>query len=258
MLHNTLFQAMSKATEKQQVQQGMFVCGRYSNTRGSPELEREFQAINCLNNTAPRYNIAPTQSAPVIIQKSQRTIVSMQWGFIPFWAKNSGQPLINARSETLLSKPSFKNAFLHQRCLIPADGFYEWLRPGKPMPRSSVSAKQPIRFTLQPEPLFAFAGLWNLNHDPEGSTGERFVIITTQANEVVKPVHDRMPVILGPEAYDPWLDPSLTGEALMSLMKSYPAEAMRSYPVNPCVNSSAHDTARCIEPFQPLSQGMLL
>ena len=224
------------------------MCGRYTNTRGAPELEREFKAINRLENSTPRYNIAPTQLAPVVIQIKERVLENMRWGIIPIWARNSNSPIINARAESLMEKPTFKKAFLHQRCLIPADGFYEWIKQSKP--------KQPVRFLMEPEHLFAFAGIWAPTENTSSSHA-CFAIITTNANNLVKPVHDRMPAIIRVDDYDQWLDTEGSHEALLSLLQPYPATSMRSYSVNPCVNSTTYDSAECIKPYQPPIQGLL-
>lgn len=146
----------------------------------------------------PRYNIAPTQPVSVVRAKgSARVIVSMRWGLIPNWAKDASMAQINARSETLLEKPAFKENFERRRCLIPADGFYEWRRSGR--------SKQPFHFGMKDDSLFAFAGIWDRWRTPQGQLIESCAILTTAPNELLRDVHDRMPVILRPETYHVWL-----------------------------------------------------
>lgn len=150
-------------------------------------------------NCIPRYNIAPTQSIAVIrVKDSRRVIALMRWALIPNWAKDASMTQINARSETLLEKPAFKESFERRRCLIPADGFYEWKRSGK--------SKQPFHFVMKDNSLFAFAGIWDCWKSPQGQFVESCAILTTGPNELLRDVHDRMPVILRSDTYQEWLD----------------------------------------------------
>lgn len=211
------------------------MCGRFTLTIDLQTLIEIFQIEIPGLNLTPCYNIAPSQPVLTIIkQGGQRMARQMRWGLIPAWAKEPsiGYKLINARAETLEEKPSFRNPFRHRRCLIPADGFYEWRKEGK--------QKQPYRFTLADQSPFAFAGLWDRWVSPEGSEIISCSIITTEANDIVKPLHDRMPVILAePKLQQLWLDFDNPGE-LKDLLKPYAGE-MAAYPVSPAVNSPKVD-----------------
>lgn len=184
----------------------------------------------------PRYNIAPTQIVPVVVGGQSRALRLMRWGLVPSWAKEQsiGQKMINARAETLHEKPSFKRLLSGRRCIIPATGFYEWKKDGR--------RKLPMHFRLKSGGLFGFAGLWDRwkYPDGEGRDLESFTIITTSPNEVLRQVHHRMPVMLRREDEARWLDPGLKdAEALLSILKPYPAEEMEGYPVTPSVNKLA-------------------
>jgi len=191
---------------------------------------------------------APTQPVPVIRQHPKeptRELSLMRWGLIPSWAKDSSAAarLINARSETASTKPAFGDALKSRRCLIPADGFYEWMRTGK--------AKQPYCFEINEGELFAFAGLWDRWKDPSGSWVKTCSILTTTPNAVAAAVHDRMPVILDPDAYDLWLDPGMTNvDAASELLKPFDARRMRSYPVSTRINQVANDDEECSRPVE--------
>src|SRR5207248_972265 len=168
------------------------MCGRYRLTRAD-RLAEKFEA-GLAEELHPRYNIAPTQPVPVVrVSGSRRVIASMRWGLIPNWAKDASMSQINARSETLLEKPAFKESFERRRCLIPADGFYEWTRSGR--------SKQPFHFGMRDDALFAFAGIWDSWKSREGLVIQSCAILTTAPNELLSDVHDRMPVILSPENY---------------------------------------------------------
>ena len=202
-------------------------------------------------NLRPRYNVAPSQDVAVVRANDHgRTLAMLRWGLIPAWAKDSaiGHRLINARSETAAEKPSFRAAYRNRRCLIPADGFYEWRREGK--------TRQPWLFAMRDGAPFAFAGLWerwtvpadtaltgSLAERSPGDAVETFTILTTAANETVAPVHGRMPVILPPQDYDPWL-----AEEDVPLAP-YPADDMTAHPVSTLVNRPANDDPRCVEPL---------
>lgn len=231
------------------------MCGRYTLTDPGEELMRQFHLPGLPPEYLPRYNIAPSQPVPVIASvEGERRIGMMRWGLVPGWAKDPsiGHRMINARAETVAEKPAFRTALRRRRCLIPADGFYEWqVRNGR---------KQPVRFVGATERVFAFAGLWESWRPPTSaeSAGEagdaqptRLVtctIITTEANDFVRPVHDRMPVILPREAYDLWLDPRIQDpEAILPLLTSAPE--LRVYDVSKLVNSPANDVPECVEPL---------
>ncbi len=187
------------------------------------------------------YNAAPSQSLPVVTNKQPDTIQFFSWGLQPFWAKDvkSIKRSINARSETLSEKPSFRNLIKTKRCLVPADGFYEWM--------ATPQGKVPHRILLKSGELFSFAGLWDEWLDK--GTGEilyTYTIITTEANDIVKPIHDRMPVILSAEAEELWLDENEKQEDLLSLLKPYPSAEMTVYPVSPLVNSPLNNVPEVI------------
>jgi putative SOS response-associated peptidase YedK len=222
------------------------MCGRFASRGTAKDIEKEFK-VGKLNKLIfePRYNIAPSQPIAAVLETDgERMVSELRWGLIPAWAKDAaiGSKLINARAETLSEKPSFKNAFRSRRCIIPASGFYEWAKKG-------AHAKQPFYFYLKEKPVFGFAGLWEEWLDKEsGELVETCTIITTEANEVLEPVHDRMPVILKAENYDQWLDEKLkdTGR-LQHLLAPYPAEEMTAHAVGKAVNSPAYDSPELIE-----------
>ncbi|MDX2100517.1 MAG: SOS response-associated peptidase [Leptolyngbyaceae cyanobacterium bins.59] len=218
------------------------MCGRYTLSQSADVLAEAFHLPEVPLHI-PRYNIAPTQGVAVI-QQSQgtRQWQLLRWGLIPSWSKDVkiGNKLINARSETVAEKPSFRSAFRYRRCLIPADGFYEWQRQEK--------KKQPFYFQVHKGQPFAFAGLWE-HWEGEGGPIDSCTLLTTQANALLAPIHDRMPVILHPEDYDRWLDPQIQdSKSLESLFQPYPSEEMAGYPVSAIVNSPAHDTLDCVVP----------
>lgn len=193
----------------------------------------------------PRYNIAPTQEVAAVRSAAggpQRELVFFRWGLIPGWADDPGigNRLINARAETAAEKPSFRSAFRQRRCLILADGFFEW--------QKLAGRKQPHYFRLRDGQAFAFAGLWEC-WQGEGRPVESCTILTTQANELVRPLHERMPVILPPEDHGRWLDLAATKpELLEGLLRPYRSEDMVSYPVNLVVNNPRNNSPQCIEP----------
>lgn len=222
------------------------MCGRFTQTHTAADLAAAFQ-VDSVPPQTPRYNIAPSQQLAAVLQTSDhpdRQLRSLRWGLLPRWAKDPslGHKLINARSETVAEKPSFRSAFKHRRCLIPADGFYEWQRlNGK---------KQPYYFCLTDRQPFGFAGLWEEWQSPEGQPVQTCTILTTVANAVLATVHDRMPVILVPDTYDTWLDPDNEDVVeLQTYLQPYPAEDMHSYPVSSWVNNPSHEAAACIEPM---------
>ncbi|MHB1418756.1 MAG: SOS response-associated peptidase [Bacillota bacterium] len=217
------------------------MCGRYSFTDPADVQERfNLDSVNLV--LVPRYNIAPTQDVPVIINEGRPRLDLFKWGLIPHWAKDAtiGNRMINARAETLDEKPSFKISLQRRRCLIPADSFYEWKKEGE--------YKNPFRITLKDEELFAFAGLWDSWTSPDRGIINSFSIITTEANELVGRLHNRMPAILPREAEEIWLDPELRDSRyLKSLLQPFPAGIMAFYPVAPVVNSPKNDCPECVE-----------
>ncbi|MES0856344.1 SOS response-associated peptidase [Geobacillus sp. G4] len=227
------------------------MCGRFTLTVDLLALQERFH-FRYEGSLAPRFNIAPGQDVLTIVAEGGERVGKMMcWGLVPFWAKDVriGAKMINARAETIDEKASFRHAFKRRRCLILADGFFEW--------KKERTKKVPYRFTLKTGEPFAFAGLWERWDGPSGRL-ETCTIITTRANELIAPIHDRMPVILPPERHEDWLDPRLDdSEYLKSLLLSYPQEQMQMYEVAPLVNSPKNDVSACIEPVNSRSmEGM--
>lgn len=222
------------------------MCGRYRLSRRKQIIEEQFDTSDWQDDWNPRYNIAPTQSVPVIRQHPKepvRQISLMKWGLIPHWAKDSSiaSSTINAKSETAAAKPAFRDPLKLRRCLIPADGFYEWKRTG--------TSKQPYCFEVTEGELFAFAGLWDGWKHAEGQWMKTCTILTTTPNAVTSAIHDRMPVILDPDSYDLWLDPGMQDvTAISEVLKPYNANLMRSYPVSTRINHVANDDEGCSRP----------
>ena len=216
------------------------MCGRYTQTHSGADLAAAFQ-LTTEPAPPPRYNIAPSQPVSAIIADREYRI--FQWGLVPSWAKDYkiGYRLINARSETAAEKPSFRAAFQRRRCLIPADGFYEWQRT------ASNKKKQPFYIHLRARPMFAFAGLWEQWEGGDGSYLETCTILTTEPNELMKPIHNRMPVIIPEAEYDRWL--TAVPRQVQGLMRPYDADAMEAYPVSTLVNSPRNESADCIVPL---------
>ncbi len=217
------------------------MCGRYTLTRKPENLIFRFDLKTEGAELRPRYNIAPGQNAPVIADDGGRSLRMMQWGLVPSWAKDpsSGNKMINARAETLAEKPSFKGLIGKRRCLVLADGFYEWRKEGK--------GKIPMRCTLRGGEPFSFAGLWDSWKKPDGGELFSFTIITTQANNLLRPIHERMPVILNKEGEEKWLDPDF--KEVHKFLVPYPAEMMEFYDVSKLVNSPRNDLPQCISPL---------
>jgi len=218
------------------------MCGRFSLIQSADIIARTFE-LSEVPEVTPRYNIAPTQQVATVRQNSRRQFQWMRWGLIPSWAKDLsiGNRLINARAETLTEKPSFRHAFQKNRCLIIADGFYEW--------QKVENRKQPYYFQIKEDKPFAFAGLWENWHSPQGEEITSCTIITTNANAIAQPIHNRMPVILPPESYNLWLDPTVTDtKILQSLLQPYPDDAMKVTVVNSIVNNPANDKPECLSP----------
>jgi putative SOS response-associated peptidase YedK len=224
------------------------MCGRYRLSRRKQLVEEYFDCAPWDEEWSPRHNIAPTQPVPVIRQNPRepvRELSLVRWGLIPSWAKDASGAarMINARSETATAKPAFRDALRFRRCLVPADGFYEWAKTGK--------GKQPYCFEVNDGQLFAFAGLWDRWRDKGGKIVETCTILTTTPNAVTSAVHDRMPVILDPDAYDLWLDPGMQRvEVIPELLKPSDAKLMRCYPVSTRINHVAHDDEECSAPVE--------
>ena len=219
------------------------MCGRYTLASPTERLAEEFGVDASSSELSPNYNVAPTQGVAAVLEEAgQRRLEVLRWGLIPPWADDPGigSRMINARSETAPGKPSFRRAFRERRCLIPADGFYEWQRTN--------GAKQPYYIHMEDGRPFAFAGLWE--SWSKGGEGEvrTCTILTTGANALVGEVHDRMPVILAHDAYDVWLDPASERDELTGLLAPYPEDEMEAYPVSRFVNSPSNNDPRCIEP----------
>jgi putative SOS response-associated peptidase YedK len=218
------------------------MCGRFAQRSDPKRLAEEFKVAEVPQAEA-RYNVAPTQSIlGVRTVSDEREMTFFKWGLIPSWAKDTsmGARLINARAETVEEKPSFRQAFKQRRCIIPADGFYEWQRTG--------DKKQPFFFRMRDERPFGFAGLWERWEGEAGQVINSCTILTTEANEVLRPVHDRMPVILHPDDYELWLDmDARKHELVKELLRPYAAEEMLGYPVSASINSPQNQGAKLIE-----------
>lgn len=218
------------------------MCGRFALIISQAELEKIF-GLRLDEEFNPRYNIAPSQTVPVITfqeKDKKKKISSMKWGLVPSWAKDPsiGDRMINARSETIHEKPSFRNAFQRRRALIPASGFFEWKREG--------NAKTPYFIGMKEMKTFAFAGLWERwIHDDNFL--ETFTILTTEANELVRLIHDRMPVIIPENAYDKWLHPSTDLSQIIPLLAPYPEDTMQAYPISKLVNNPKNDGPEILE-----------
>lgn len=221
------------------------MCGRFTLTISPEQLQQAIPGLITPSEMAPRYNIAPSQPVAVVPNDGQRKLDFYVWGLVPSWAKDPsiGNRMINARAETLAEKPSFRAAFRRRRCLIPADGFYEWRQiPGQ-------KNKVPYYIRLKTGEPFVFAGLWESWNAADGSNLLSCAIITTVPNALMEPIHNRMPVILPAAAYDRWLAPDEQDPAaLQALLQPYPAQEMIAYPVSPLVNRPENDVAACIQP----------
>lgn len=225
------------------------MCGRYTLTVLEKQLAEEFE-IAQRESPLPRYNIAPTQTAPIIrvaAADGRRELAMHKWGLIPHWAKDPtiGNRMINARAETAAEKPAFRDALKRQRCLVPSTGFYEWkvLNLG-----AKKSAKQPYYIHRRDESVFAFAGLWDRWRSPGGEEVGSFTILTTEPNDFMRPLHDRMPVILGRKDYGLWLDNKMEDVAkLVPLLRPHLNNDLVAQPVSTRVNSPRNDDPACIQ-----------
>ena len=223
------------------------MCGRYTLEASPAVLAKQFSVeIDDASLFKPRYNIAPSQNVAVMRLKpdtSQRELVPLRWGLIPSWAKDPkiAYSTINAKAETVAEKPAFRSAFRKRRCLIPASGFYEWQQQGK--------QKQPMYIRLRDHHPFAFAGLWEHWDPKEGEPLESCTIVTTEANEFMLSIHNRMPVILDSQDYDQWLDPTAQTDHLRALLKPFATNEMEAYAVSKMVNNPRYDLPECLEPM---------
>lgn len=236
------------------------MCGRFTLATPAEEWARLFR-LDDVPDLEPRYNIAPTQEVAIVRAapgarehpaphpapegaELAREAALVRWGLVPHWTKDaeSGPLLINARSETVAEKPSFRDSYRERRCLVVADGFYEW--------KATAAGKQPYWIGLADSRPFAFAGLWDRWAPPDREPMESCTILTTDANEALGPLHDRMPVILDPEDHDVWMDPGTIPWELESLLEPYPAEKVRFHPVSTRVNYVANDDEACVAPLR--------
>lgn len=218
------------------------MCGRFVLYSPVSKILKDLNVEQTALEYDPSYNIAPTHNIVIIKKNSIKVLTGCRWGFIPAWAKDEsiGYKMINARSETLAEKPTFRKAFKNQRCLIIADGFYEWMKSGK--------VKTPVFIRLKSQKPFGFAGLYNVWKSPEGKEMCTCTIITTEANDILSSIHNRMPVILPQDKHDVWLDPqNHDTENLSSLLKPYSSEEMEFYEVSRKVNSPSYNTSDNIE-----------
>jgi len=222
------------------------MCGRFTLTVDTSRLQQSFPDLDIPGEIQPRYNVAPSQPVAVVPNDGKNRLDYFVWGLIPSWAKDPtiGNRLINARAETLMEKPSFRNAFRRRRCLVLADGFYEWRQePGKRL-------KTPMLIRMEDGSPFAFAGLWEVWNSPDGSQILSTTIITTRPNRLIEKIHNRMPVILPREAYSLWLQPGeVDPEQMLGLLDSYPAEEMMAYPVSTLVNDPRNEVPDCVLPL---------
>lgn len=221
------------------------MCGRFTLTLDSKQIKDAYPWLNVPPGIQPRYNVAPSQPIAVVPNDGKQRLDFYVWGLIPSWAKDPsiGNRMINARGETLAEKPSFRNAYKRRRCLILADGFYEWKTA------EGRKSKIPMFIHLKDRKPFAFAGLWELWNAPDGSQIYSATIITTEPNSMMRSIHNRMPVILPQSAYEEWLSPSeLDSRELAPLLVPFPPESMQAYPISTLVNSPQNDLPQVIEP----------
>ncbi len=217
------------------------MCGRFTLTVDPADLQMQLDLKDVPADLKPRYNIAPTQPVAVVTSAQERKVEIFQWGLIPSWSKDPSMAsrMINARAETIHEKPAYRTPFARKRCLILADGFYEWKQLEK--------GKQPHYINLASGGLFAFAGLWDDWTSPEGDERRTCTIITCEPNELMARLHNRMPVILDKDVMWDWLNPTATPIELKAMLVPY-AKAMKAYPVSRLVNAPENDTAECIRP----------
>ena len=219
------------------------MCGRFTLTANPQVVRDTFNLTNVPGELEPRFNVAPTQPVAVITNEDPKTLTFHRWGLIPSWAKDIsiGSKLINARADSAHEKPAFRAAFKRRRCIIPADGFYEW--------QQGEAGKTPHFIHLKGQPVFGFAGLWEIWHSPDGDELRTCTILTTDANAFVSKLHNRMPVILTPDNYEAWLSPEEEGaDVLMPILKQYDASKMAEYEVSKAVNRASYDAPDLIRP----------
>lgn len=239
------------------------MCGRFTLRASASEVAEAFGLLE-VAPFAPLFNVAPTQAVAVVRHvpeagDSQRDLVWMHWGLVPSWAKDRsmGARMINARAETAATKPAYRAAFRRRRGLVVADGFYEWQQPertaglgvGKLAGRGKGDKKQPFFFHMQDDRPFAFAGLWESWESPDGSNLDSCTILTTDANDLMRPIHDRMPVILAPDDYGRWLDQAIEPSEVELLLRPYLGSDLVAYPIGTYVNNPTHDAPQCIAPL---------
>lgn len=219
------------------------MCGRFSFSPLAKIIEDRFDVKVDPGEYKPRYNSAPSQDLAVISNENPNELTYYKWGLIPFWAKDKsiGNKMINAKAETILEKPSFKNPFKRKRCLVLSDGFYEWKK-------INPKEKVPYRIKMEDDSLFAMAGIWDTWKDEEGKPVNSFAIITTTPNELMENIHTRMPVIVDKKHEKDWLNVSDT-DFLQSLLKPYPAKEMTAYSISKLVNYPKNDSAEILKPL---------
>ena len=224
------------------------MCGRSTIVADAAALAARFHAYVPPGLLTPSYNAAPSQGLPTILHANPYVITVSAWGFQPEWADwRDVTPVINARAETVATKPFFRQAFRTKRCLVLADGFYEWQRTGK--------GKLPYRIALKTDEPFAFAGIWSMGHDGQRRPWSTFAIITTAANRLVAQIHDRMPVILQPHEEAGWLNPDTPPEQAQACLKPFPADLLCVYQVSPKVNAPANNTSDILQRVSPTTPG---
>jgi putative SOS response-associated peptidase YedK len=223
------------------------MCGRFTLTVDPAQLKLLLDLGEVPAELPPRYNIAPTQPVAVVADASSRKVELFRWGLIPSWAKDPsiGSRLINARAETLEEKPAYRAAFKRRRCAVLSDGFFEW----KKLEEGKRATKQPYYIQLAEGQPFAFAGLWEVWHSPEGDELQTCTIVTTEPNRLMAGIHDRMPVILDKESMWDWIDPDASPVGLHALLKPYPAKAMKAFPISKLVNRPENDRPEVIAPL---------
>ncbi len=227
------------------------MCGRFTLVTTAEALADHYQ-VDAPTVFASRYNITPSQPVMALVQSAQtRHLTHFRWGLVPAWSKTFGQGHINARSETVATKPSFRTAIRRRRCLIPADGFYEWQSQGR--------TKQPYFFHQSDHTLFSFAGIWETWHGSDGSELSSCAILSTVANQEMQGIHERMPVTLQDSDYDLWLDPDVQSIDVITPLLQTAAQRIQltMYPVSSRVNSPSHDDPQCREPMPQMEQGIL-
>ncbi len=216
------------------------MCGRFTLTSSDDQLRDLFEVFE-IPTRNKKFNIAPTDDVVIVVRDKKKKALSATWGLIPSWSKDRKiQPMtINARQETVTEKPSFRDAFKHRRCLIPANGFYEWKKSG--------ALKQPYLYSVDSENPFAFGGIYEFWQDKKGKTLVSCSILTTTPNSLISELHNRMPVILNPSDYDTWLSPKYDQNLLLDLCTPLPSENMRSYPVDPRMNNVSFESPMSLE-----------